>query len=237
MHLDVQWQTDPRATILHALRLLADDAPRVDHKIISLLEPWGQRLRDQPLNELFWHELSLIATGEADFSRWVDEAAQRSHLECATGEIARWLEAAEGEVAGSDLDVSEELRLRQRPLREIWEASGPGMLFQIGRQTMRPIVSRLQVQGLLPLCGGFGRSFAESDCVQIELVLANPTAEVPEVVRLAWLVAQLSIPDDSNPTADQLALIPCCLGRRRATGYDAMPAVIGRHVPAGMESR
>lgn len=218
MRLDLQWRASPRATLLHAIRLLANERPVIDHPIVSLVAPSIPALRRLGLNEPFWGQLLPMACRDVELSLLVDEALSRCQLDCSATEVSRLLNAAEQQVMRSDLDVTEELRLRQRPLRELWEASGPGMLFQIGRWTMRPIVSRLEVDGLLPLCGGFGQSFADFDRVQIELVLTNPAADVPEVIRLAWLIAQLSIPADADVAVNRLALVPCCLAAAAPLG-------------------
>ncbi len=218
MQPDLQWQTNPRATILHALQLLADEAALIDHSIVSTLAPWGSTVRDLHLSERFWIELLSTVSDEAAMDSLIEKAAVRSESKCVSSEVANVFQTAETKILSSNLDVAEELRLRLRPLREIWEASGPGMLFQIKRWTKQSIPPQLQVDGLLPICGGFGQAFPDSGRVQIELVLANPTAEVPEVVRLAWLVAQLSIPNNTDSLADRLALVPCCLASAEQLG-------------------
>ena len=227
MHLDLQWQANPRAAILHALRLLADGVPMIDHAIVAVLAPWVPRLQESRLDNRFWRQLLPIASGGDELSSLVERAVKHSQLECHAGDIAEMFATAEQQVVASDLDVTAELLLRQRPLRELWEASGPGLLFQISRWTMRPILPGVELDGLLPLCGGFGQAFSGAQRVQIELVLTNPVANVPEVIRLAWLIAQLSIPDDSDVATDQLALVACCLAAAEQLGLAAcQPASI-----------
>lgn len=218
MHPDLQWHTHPRATILHALRLLAEGTPVLDHAIVPLLTATVPRLQLAGLNDRFWCQLLPVPTRDPEFTRRLERAARQSQLEYPAHEIAQILLAAEQRVLASDVDLIKELRLRQRPLRELWEASGPGLLLQIGQWTMRPILPRVQLDGLLPLRGGFGQAFPGTQRVQIELVLANPAAQVPEVIRLAWLIAQLSIPDSSDFATDRLALVPCCLAAAEQLG-------------------
>src|SRR5439155_20152019 len=44
-----------------------------------------------------------------------------------------------------------------------------------------------------PALGGGGEAHLAYNSLRIEAVLANPNAELPEVVRLAWLIAQLQL--------------------------------------------
>ena len=91
-------------------------------------------------------------------------------------------------------NLPEELELRSRPLREQWEARGPGMLRSIGCRTEEElIVEECEVSAVYPALGGGGGAHLAYNSVRIEAVLANPVAELPEVVRLGWLIAQLQL--------------------------------------------
>jgi hypothetical protein len=85
--------------------------------------------------------------------------------------------------------AAEELKLRTRPLREQWEAYGPGLLSSISRAapgTPRP--AEVTVQAVEPVCGGGGVAHPGYDAVTLEATLVNPLAALPEVLRLAWLL-------------------------------------------------
>ena len=111
-----------------------------------------------------------------------------------------------------------ELQLRLRPLREHWEARGPGMLGRVG--DLLPwldIPSQVTVRLINPQVGGAGRVL-DSGEIEFEAVLANPLPFLPEVVRLSWLIATSVIPTQANgtqPTADSwrttVSLIPAVL--------------------------
>jgi hypothetical protein len=90
--------------------------------------------------------------------------------------------------------LTEELELRERPLREQWEARGNGLLAEIGRLTEPELlVPQCDLLLVHPALGGGGDAHLAYNSVRIEGVLANPVAELPEVVRLAWLIAQLQL--------------------------------------------
>jgi hypothetical protein len=87
---------------------------------------------------------------------------------------------------------AETLRLRERPLREQWEARGNGLLRQIAALTdERLLASEATVVLVQPALGGGGEAHLQQNAVSFEAVLTNPIPQLPEVVRLAWLLAQL----------------------------------------------
>jgi hypothetical protein len=98
--------------------------------------------------------------------------------------------------------LAEQLPLRARPLQEQWEARGPGLLRLIGKLTHQDLLPR-RVHGLWmhPWLGGGGFALPEVQSVLVEAVLTNPLAELPEVVRIAWLVAAVGM---SQPGANVL---------------------------------
>lgn len=88
----------------------------------------------------------------------------------------------------------EELGLRGQPLREQWQAYGPGLLHQIGQFTEPELVAEsAEIVLVQPAIGGHGVAHLGNNRVTFEAVLANPVPELPEVVRLAWLLAQLQM--------------------------------------------
>lgn len=89
--------------------------------------------------------------------------------------------------------LMDELALRGGPLRELWEAHGPGLLAAVGRATdPHLIVEAATVALVQPFAGGGGRSYPANNLVVIEAVLANPIPDLPETVRLAWLLSTLN---------------------------------------------
>ena len=90
-------------------------------------------------------------------------------------------------------DLLDELELRVKPLREQWEARGPGLLTLVGQQTHpQMIVPNADVILVQPVLGGTGYAHLPYNSVTIEAVLANPHVQLPEVLRLGWMLAQLN---------------------------------------------
>ncbi len=88
----------------------------------------------------------------------------------------------------------EQTPLRLRPLQDHWLGFGSGLMAHIGRVTEKALmVSECRAIALQPILGGDGVSHIDQNLVRIEAVLTNPMAELPEVVRLAWLISQLQL--------------------------------------------
>lgn len=101
--------------------------------------------------------------------------------------------------------LEQELLLRSGPLRQQWEARGPGMLRQLNDPFSIPSPDEVDVHVVFPVRGGGG--LVHEGEVYMEGVLANPIPSLPEVVRLAWLISQLSAPADMLPHDRLLATI------------------------------
>lgn len=91
-------------------------------------------------------------------------------------------------------DAIAALETRGRVLREQWESRGPGMLASVSRLTEDELITgRAEVVLLHPATGGGGEAFLPNNVVTIEAMLANPHVDLPEVVRLGWMLSTLDL--------------------------------------------
>ena len=98
-----------------------------------------------------------------------------------------------------------QVELRLRPLREHWEARGPGMLRYMCKQLpWLDLPEHVRVHLVLPTVSGGGGELKDGH-IEFEAVLANPYPTLPEVVRLAWLILRYAVSTDQE---NALALIP-----------------------------
>lgn len=90
--------------------------------------------------------------------------------------------------------VGHELQLRIGPIRELAEACLPGLLRLIGRLS-DPLLLPEQVRVVVvpPYRGGHSCSFAANNTILWEGLLVNVQSQLPEVLRLAWSIAQLNL--------------------------------------------
>ena len=137
------------------------------------------------------------------------------------GRLARRLVTLEAAFGRANPQALEELELRSEPLREQWAARGPGLMTTLARLTAdEAIVAEADVILVQPALGGGGGAHPKYNSVSIEAVLANPMSELPEVVRLGWLLAQLNLdlpkyeevlPRDRLLEVGPLAMVPAVL--------------------------
>lgn len=106
--------------------------------------------------------------------------------------------------------LAAEVELRLRPLREQWEARGPGLLTAIKKLTQGEFEAfDARVHAVYPIHGGFGQDHLPWSSVRIEAVLANVIPELPEIVRLAWLLTTWSA--SASSSAARFIAIPIVL--------------------------
>jgi hypothetical protein len=199
---ELRWKTSVSTTCLHAAACRAAGVAAADALLTSILDPAADALAAEiaaagwPVPEML-HELTGLASELDNNGELVKRAIARLHLPMAdvtapvriAGAIAD-LEAAMQRAAPG---LAEELAVRVRPIREQWEARGPGMLIEIARLTEPlAIPSAAEIVLVAPYVGGAGSAYAGVNRVVLEAVLFNPLPELPEAVRLAWLLSQLN---------------------------------------------
>ena len=83
---------------------------------------------------------------------------------------------------------------RQRPLREHWETIGPGLISQLSEQLRCELKhGEAKVHMVHPASGGGGGAHPHHGSIRIEAVLTNSLPQLPETLRMAWLLGQLVV--------------------------------------------
>ena len=203
--MDLRWRASLSASCFHAARAIARGQPLVDNRLAQALSPSVASLSA---------ELSASGIGSAPFFEQVvplaadfennRELARRvlarlpgrseAQNEQAAGRLAGWFNELESAFSAAVPGVVDELTLRGGPLREQWEARGPGLLAAIGRLTEPGVLAEGgEVVLVYPAQGGGGAPHLASNKVSFEAVLANPIIELPETVRLGWLLSTLNL--------------------------------------------
>jgi hypothetical protein len=230
MSTQLRWLASHSASCLHLADGLRRQQRLVDPALFEAVAvPADELIRGidaAGLPQGLWEHLVALSTG-IENNRQLAETALiktvgRSNVsEVSVTRLAGWIADLESAMQIAQPRLVDELALRGGPLREQWEARGPGMLYHVGRLT-EPLlmVPNADVVLVYPAYGGGGRAHLLYNSVRIEAVLTNPIPELPEVVRLAWLLAQLNIdlpafsenlrPQRRNKIA-QLAMLPVTL--------------------------
>jgi hypothetical protein len=204
MGVEINWRPQALVSALHAAEAAARNQPIVDGRLgEAIAEPamqLAEEIRSANLpSARFWGHLIPLAANIAGRRQFVETAVTKTvgrgaRLEATVGSLDARVAGVDAAVRGALPHLSEELALRERPIREQWEARGAGMMQEIGRLTDPDlIVECCDVMLIHPALGGGGEAHLSYNSVRFEAVLANPVAELPEVIRLAWLIAQLHL--------------------------------------------
>ncbi len=200
---ELKWLASFPASCLHAAEAIARGQLIADSRMAEAIAEPAQILRQTIVSTglprtLFWRNLlgfSDMAEGTAQLAqRCVTKTVGAGRAELIAGPIAAAISGVEQAVRRSFPNLLDELALRIRPLREQWEARGPGLLRCIALWTdPRVLVPSAQVILVHPSLGGGGTAHMAFNSVVMEAVLANPQERLPECLRLAWLLSQLNL--------------------------------------------
>ena len=211
--MNLIWATSVSAGALHAARALLTGRPLVDRPLAAALQAPAEALAAAvaasgcPAEAVWQHLLPLAATAARCWPpRIVGRRAIGHELAArvlgqiepqssppAIDRLGVALARLEAAFVAAQPRVADELPLRREPLRGQWEARGPGLLFGVRRLTSVDwLVPSATIILLPPVLGGAGQAHPPYNVVTFEAVLANPIAQLPEVLRLGWLLAQLN---------------------------------------------
>jgi len=229
--MELRWKASFSASCLHAAACLSEGHAGIDTTVVALLQPAA----DQLFQELGACGLAADSTlpllvgfaAECENNRQLIELAVRrirgpgAVSEAAISRLSGCIADLEAAWLREQPTLVEELAVRGRPLREHWEARGPGLLRQLTDLTVANFIApAAEVVLVSPLVGGYGRAHLLSNRVTFEAVLTHPDPELPETLRLGWLLAQLnldvpilseSIRPSAVPRLASLATLPLVL--------------------------
>jgi hypothetical protein len=211
------------------------DGRLVDSGIAASLAAPVERLRSA-LNEeyisgdAFWsHVLPLSATvisikevAEVALIKIVGRAGMPTRLERFRQALVDVKEAA----AAALTHVEQSSAVGQGFLKQAWAYQGDGLLHALRTRTEPEVlVEEAAVVLVDPVQGGGGAAYLPYNLLHIEAVAKDPVPELPEIVRLAWLVSVLNldlpryselVSPKSVPLVAALAMIPVTLSAAEA---------------------
>jgi hypothetical protein len=203
MAIELRWLVSTAASGLHAAAAMLQGATLIDPRLSAALAEPVDALRcdlealGSEIDHAFQHLVPLSAR--------IDSPVQLAEVTVAklcgpnnppgtAASLARRLIALDTSFQAALPGALRELEMRAEPLCGQWEARGPGLMAVVARLTdAELIVDGADVILVQPALGGAGGAYWLYNAVSIEAVLANPIAELPEVVRLGWLLAQLNL--------------------------------------------
>ncbi len=228
--INLEWMTQIRPTVFHAAAGMSAGRSPLQ---AEWHEAMGNHCR-QVANLLlansvplrpFWSHLIVLSAPHDALSQIVSTVIRK--LRGVRGVHDPQIDAVAHEVsaivqqATTHLISSTELQTRSQPLRQQWEAYGPGLMRLIADRTAEDLmVERCRVLLVQPIFGGAGAAHLDYNAVHLEAMLVNADDRLPECLRLAWLVAQLNhdlpkycerLHRDRLPAVGGLAMLPVTL--------------------------
>lgn len=228
MTAEAQWIASASASALYwaQCRLAHPERePQLSPKVAAAADALAHQLALQNLDAqaFFAHALPLCVRLEPP-RQLVEVVLTKLHGASRTTDsapLAREISALYRAFLEHAPGLVEELELRTGPIREQWEARGPGLIATLRRLTEPDVApERSEIVLVRPVTGGGGEAFPPYNSLLLEAVLANSLAELPEVVRLGWLWGQLhfDLPKYAETlgharvaAVGQLALVPAVL--------------------------
>ena len=228
--MKLDWKTPTPATAAYVGRALRrgerPDLVGATPGLVRAATDFQTALRQTNLpTARFWDEL-LGWSGLAERRRAVEKAIVRTAEVPEppfdlTLEFDQRFARIERELALARPKLAEELPLRVRPIREAWETIGPGLTRTIESLTEPGLlVKEATVVVVHPFTGGGGVPHLASDSVTWEGMLAHPHPDLPETLRLAWMLSQLGLDvpryeqeleEDDIERVAALAMLPATL--------------------------
>lgn len=200
--LELEWLASLSASCLHCAEAIGSGRARNLGRLAQAIHQPALELADELRgfglpSESFWQHLIPLTVQEMPARELVARTLHRSIGRYAGQELlSATLTARLGHLfqiaRRSAPGLIDELDTRSSRLRAQWRAHGPALLEAIARQTdARTIPATATVIMVDPVCGGAGVAHLWCNSLRIEPLEHDP-AGLPEVVRLAWLVAQLN---------------------------------------------
>ncbi len=166
-NMELRWLVSFPASCLHAAEAISCGQLIADQRLAEAITEPAQELRRSIVSAglpraAFWRQLVGLAAS-IDNHRQLAELAIRKTMGPATrnafiaSDLAGHIAAIESAVRRAFPDMVEELTLRCRPMREQWEARGPGLLRSMARWTDAKLIApRADVVLVYPALGGGG---------------------------------------------------------------------------------
>jgi len=200
--MQLQWKPSFAANALHATELVATGHTLIDTELQAQLEPVADSLSDLAKKsivgvERFWDWLIGLSCDYDNDLQLAERVIAKSYGTSGlprdlTTKLAVLIKHAEVILLERNPKIIEELPKRIGPLQELWNSYGAGLMLQIGQVTDPALIAKHAIViPVQPLVGGHGDVLLQSNRCWIEAVLTNNNPSLPEVVRLAWLLAQL----------------------------------------------
>jgi hypothetical protein len=230
LQFNVHWRTNVAASCFYAAEAVLSGRPLVDHSLAELLAPGAQRLQEALVAEsvpadIFWsHVIPLAAEGlghhdlvKVTLVKTIGTAEANPRVGLFRELFTELLQAFASAAPKLDQGFESSVQAIQRR----WNYAGPGLMGGVANWAEpKVLVEEATAVLVYPILGGGGTAYLPYNLACLEAVASDPVTELPEVVRLGWLLSMLNldlarysenVPPERLPTVAALAMIPIIL--------------------------
>jgi hypothetical protein len=201
--MTLHWVPGITAGCFYTTELLLRGRPPVEPALAAALTGPAERLRQELGAEgvpggPFWHHLVPLAAILGSTHELAEVALAKTvghaQAELRAGRLCGLLHDLKDAYVKALPALEETLTRGIEGARSRWDNRGVGILTGVAGWTEPDLlVEEATVAVVHPAFGGGGTACLSYRTACLEAVPADPAAELPEVVRLAWLLAQLSL--------------------------------------------
>jgi len=204
MPIEIRWTVSLSASCIYAADVLRRGRRLVDARLSEAVgEPARHLISDCEAaglnNDRFWRQLLPLSARIENNRQLVETAIKKSmgpnhQAGTAVERLAGCIADLELAVGREMPDILDEVSVGASHLMEPWNARGENLLRGIGLITdERLMVTGAEVSLVYPAGQGGGHAALLHNCALIEAVSTDLVAELPEWLRLTWLISQLNI--------------------------------------------
>jgi hypothetical protein len=199
----LRWLASVPVSCLHASEAFLRKRPLADPLLSAALAAPAERLQAALLEEgvpadVFWSHVVPLAAGivgvrelaQVTLIKTIGRSEAAPRVPCFRDRLAELLNAFDGILP----QLSEDWTTGIEPLRQRWDCLGGGLLARIVERTEPALlVDAATIVLVYPALRGGGAAYLPYNLLHIEVQPTEPVAELPEVVRLAWMVSLLNM--------------------------------------------
>lgn len=200
--VQLQWIASLPASALHAADALRRGLALTDEEVAAALTEPAQQLCQEIRaigvpEEAFWDHMLALATDLVQGPQLAEVVLRKvvgpkPESRLWVGPLGARITTLVTALRRVRPGLVDQVAQWAEPLQKAWETLGTALMTRVGELTEPGLIaSEARAIALYPVLAGSGRAHLAYNLVHLEVMDADPVPELPELVRAAWLVAQL----------------------------------------------
>lgn len=199
--MNLQWTSNINVSAFHTAWCWAhfpDRVRQLSDELQSAVDELNQLAVGLPeaTASRFWDQLLTLSASVENSAQLADRLCNRLGLTAAVFQptLAANLHRCRSQFEMAYPKYAAEMLLRTGPLRQLWDGCGAGLLRMIGQLLgEQMLVEEAQVVLVQPIMAGMGYAHLSTNRIHLEALLTHATPQLPEALRIAWLLSQLDL--------------------------------------------